>query len=155
VGTGANFPYYPPAIQVTAVDLSDRLLERARQKVPAGDGQIVALRVMDAQALDFPDATFDTVAATWVFCSVPDPILGLKEARRVLKPGGRLLLLEHVRLGGLLGLIMDLLNPIMVRLTGANINRRTVENVRRAGFQIKEVESHALGLVRLIEARRD
>ncbi|MDP6511454.1 MAG: methyltransferase domain-containing protein [Dehalococcoidia bacterium] len=80
---------------------------------------------MDAQALSFPCSSFDTVVATYVFCSVPEPVTGLKQAREVLKPGGRLVLLEHVRLPGLLGRVLDWLNPLAIRLMGSNINRNT------------------------------
>ena len=72
--------------------------------------------------------------ATFVFCSVPDPVLGLREMARVIKAGGRIVLLEHVRSEErLLGCLMDLLDPLVVRLMGSHINRRTVENARRAG----------------------
>lgn len=154
VGTGANFPYYPPHVPVTAIDLSPRLLERARLRAIREKVQ-VDLKVMDAQGLGFPDNTFDIVAATWVFCSVPDPVLGLMEAHRVLRPGGRLLLLEHVRAEGVLGVVMELFNPIMVRISGANMNRRTVDNVRRAGFRTIKVKPLARGLVRFIVAVAD
>ena len=79
------------------------------------------LRLDDAQALEFPDASFDTAVATFVFCSVPNPVLGLREMRRVVQPGGRVLLLEHVRSANrLLGALMDAMNPVVVRMLGAN-----------------------------------
>ena len=111
---------------------------------------------MDAQRLAFPDKAFDSAAATFVFCSVPDAVAGLREVRRVLKPGGRFVLLEHVRLGNrLLGRLMDLLNPPWLRLSGDNINRDTVANVQRAGFQVVAVDGFFGGLVKLIEARKE
>ena len=153
VGTGKNMPYYPKGAQVTAIDLSERMLERARQRAQSL-GLNVDLRLMDVQHLTFPDDTFDTAVATFVFCSVPDPILGLREVKRVVKPGGDIWLLEHVRVDKpVIGPLMDLLNPIFVRITGANINRRTVENVRRAGLEIVSVENLSDDLVKLIHAR--
>lgn len=153
VGTGKNFPYYPKDARVTAVDLSGRMLEQARRRA-IHQGIAVELLQMDAQALAFPDGSFDCVVATFVFCSVPNPVLGLSELRRVCKPGGKILLLEHVRPESLwLGKLFDLLNPIAVRLTGANINRRTVENVLRAGLEIEAVHTAFFGIVKCIVAR--
>ncbi len=155
VGTGRNMAYYPPEAGVVAVDLSPKLLARAANKTPK-NGKPVELGLMDAQRLAFADGVFDCAATSFVFCSVPDPIVGLTEVRRVLKPGGRFILLEHVRLGNrLLGWLMDLLNPLCVRLSGANINRDTVANVQRAGFQVVAVDSFLAGLVKLIEARKE
>ncbi len=115
----------------------------------------VALEPGDAQALRFPTDSFDSAVATFVFCSVPDPVLGLKEVGRVVRPGGQIVLLEHVRLDRpVIGRLMDLLNPLVVRITGANINRRTVENVRQAGLVIERVEDLTpTGLIKLIVAR--
>jgi ubiquinone/menaquinone biosynthesis C-methylase UbiE len=153
VGTGKNMPYYPNGAQITAIDLSDRMLQQARKRAERLELD-VDLRQMDVQALDFPDGAFDAVVASFVFCSVPDPVLGLRELARVTKPGGQILLLEHVRArNAVLGKIMDILNPLVVRIGGANINRRTVKNVERAGLEIETVK-HLLGegVVKLIVA---
>ena len=153
VGTGKSFPYYPAGMTITAIDFSPRMLEQARTHA-AQDQIVVDLREADVQALPFPDASFDTAIASCVFCSVPDPVLGLGELRRVLVPGGQLLLLEHVLSHrSLLGPIMDMLNPLVVRMMGANINRETVENVRRAGFIELQVEDLWLDILKQIEAR--
>src|SRR5689334_20948230 len=116
------------------------MLERARTKAQEQDIK-VELREADVQALPFKDGSFDTVIATCVFCSVPDPVLGFEEVRRVLAPGGQMVLLEHVLSHRrVLRLLMRILNPLVVRLAGANINRETIENLYRAGFTNLEVK---------------
>lgn len=153
VGTGKNMPFYPPATSMTAIDLAPRMLGQARARA-ARLGLAVDLREADAQALPFPDASFDTVVATFVFCSVPDPVRGLSEVHRVLRPGGQLLLLEHVLTRKpVLRPLMRLLSPLVVRVMGANIDRETVENVRRAGFVNVDVADCWLDIVKRIEAR--
>jgi ubiquinone/menaquinone biosynthesis C-methylase UbiE len=152
VGTGKNLSYYPPQTEATTIDLSPRMLAKARLKA-AKLNQDVALVEMDVQHLKIADDSFDTVFATFVFCSVPDPVAGLAEMRRVCKPDGRLLLIEHMRpKNSILGMLFDLLNPIIVRLMGANINRRTIDNIRRAGWHIQTMEYLSGDVVRLVEA---
>lgn len=153
VGTGKNIPYYPENMEMTAIDLSPKMLEQARKKA-AGEGTEVKLLEADAQELPFPDDSFDAAVATFLFCSVPDPVQGLEELRRVLVPGGQLLLLEHVLSHKpLLETPMRLFNPVAVRMTGANIDRETVENVRRAGFEDLQVKDLWLDVVKMIEIR--
>lgn len=152
VGTGKSFPYYPRGVELTAIDISRKMLEHARRR--ADKLELAAdIRVMDAEHLEFPDDTFDYVAATCVFCSVDDPVAGLAEIKRVLKPDGRVRLLEHVRSESpAWGRLMDWLNPIARYLSGANINRRTVENVEAAGLELYKVESRGVEILKLIEA---
>jgi phosphatidylethanolamine/phosphatidyl-N-methylethanolamine N-methyltransferase len=153
VGTGKNMPYYPPDAQVTAIDLSERMLAQAQRKADEL-GLQVDLRHMDVQDLGFPQDTFAAAVATFVFCSVPIPVRGLREIARVVKPGGDIWLLEHVRINKpLIGLLMDFANPLAVRIMGANINRQTVQNVKRAGLQIIDVQDLKGELVKLIHAK--
>ena len=149
VGTGKNLPYHPKGARVMAVDLSPQMLRRAAGRARRL-GWDVDLVLADAQRLPFRDGAFDAAVATFVFCSVPDPIAGLGEMRRVVREEGRIHLLEHVRARTrVIGRVMDLLNPLAVRLTGANINRDTVSNVTKAGISLDSVESR-LGIVKLI-----
>ena len=155
VGTGKNLPYYPPDIEITGIDLSEKMLARARNKA-ASMNYDITLQTMDAQHLDFPDQVFDGVAATFVFCSVPDPVLGLQEALRVTRPGGRLCLLEHMLAQPRpLARLMTWLDPPVHWLTGVHIARRTVDNVRAAGWQIDSVTPLSPGSIfQLIIAHR-
>ena len=155
VGTGKNIEFWPSNSQVTAIDLTPGMLEIARQRLKNFNRQGDDLFLADVQHLELPSRIFDTVVATFVFCSVPDPIQGLREIGRIVRPDGKILLLEHVRIDRpLIGTLMDVLAPLIVRLYGAGINRRTVENVRAAGLQIDQVEDlDDLGMFKLIFAR--
>lgn len=153
VGTGKNIPHYPVAAQVAGIDLSEGMLDHARKLAETTRKQIT-LRRMDVQNLEYPDGYFDAVISTFVFCSVPDPILGLREAGRVVRPEGSLWLLEHMRVDKpVVGMLMDIFNPLFVRLMGANINRRTIENIHRAGLKVISVDRLMGDMVRLIHAR--
>ena len=155
VGTGKNFPYYPVDKDITAIDFSKKMLHRAKKK--AGDlGIRVHLEQMDVQNLEFEDNSFDTVVGSFVFCSVPDPIKGLQEVGHVCKPGGKIILLEHVLSANwVLAWLMNLVNPVVVGIMGPNINRRTVENVANSGLKVEKVTDLAAGIFKLIEARKE
>lgn len=139
VGTGRNLPYYPKDIILTAIDFSKNMLDRAIAKHKNSLPNVNFLE-MDVQNMDFEDDTFDTVITSCVFCSVPNPVKGLKEIKRVLKPDGQLIMLEHVRSNGkVLGTLMDWFNFIPLNITGSNINRKTQQNLIKAGFNDIEV----------------
>lgn len=151
VGTGINFEHYPADVRLHGIDISEQMLRRARDRA-ARVGQSVTLETADVEALPYADASFDTVTATCVFCSVGDPVRGLQEVRRVVRPKGRVLLMEHVRPENpVLGKLFDLLTPLTRRLMGPEINRRTEENVRAARMKIVSVRRD--GIWREIEAR--
>ncbi|WP_085505934.1 class I SAM-dependent methyltransferase [Thalassobacillus devorans] len=136
VGTGANLKYYPDHVEVTGIDFSPMMLKKAREKADNLPPSFELVE-MDAQQMDFPDNTFDTVVSTCVFYSVPDPIQGLKEIRRVTKPKGKIIMLEHMRSDNeMIGKAMDVLNPIGLHIVGANINRKTMDNIKQAGLKV-------------------
>jgi len=155
VGTGKNMEFWPVSCRMTAIDLTPGMLDIARQRAKSLGRHEDDLFLADVQHLDLPSAIFDTVVATFVFCSVPDPIQGLREIKRVVRHDGQILLLERVRIDQpVIGTLMDVLAPLIVRLNGANVNRRTVENVRIAGLQIERVEDlDDMGMFKLIFAR--
>ncbi|MFW5443442.1 MAG: class I SAM-dependent methyltransferase [Methylococcaceae bacterium] len=152
VGTGKNFSFYPQDIQITALDFSEKMLERAKVKQRRNDIH-VNLELMDIQSLCYADNSFDTVIATFVFCSVPQPVKGLQELYRVCKPGGQVLLLEHVLSSKpLMAKIMHLINPIVATVFGANINRQTVKSVQGCGFEKVLLDPVSSDMVKLIQA---
>lgn len=152
VGTGKNFPYYPVNRTLSAVDFSPGMIKQAQKKRKKMKLDI-ELVVMDVEALEYPDNHFDCVVGTFLFCSVPDPAKGLLELKRVCKPGGTVILLEHVlSTHKFLAALMNLVNPIIVHLFGANINRETVKTVQATGFQTVEILEESSHLVKLIKA---
>lgn len=153
VGTGQNLAYHHEDTTLVAVDISEKMLRRARAK--ASGAREVHFAVMNAESLGFPDGVFPSAVVTFVFCSVSDPVKGLRELRRVLRTDGRAFFLEHVRPDSrVLGRVFDWLNLLTVRITGANINRDTVDNIRRAGFTVEEELNLWRDIVKLIVARR-
>lgn len=146
-GTGANFNFYPNCRQAIASEISFNMIEIAK-----GKSASISLVRADAQDLPFPANHFDAAFATLVFCSVPDPAKALAEIIRILKPGGRIILLEHVRPTGLLGPIFDLLNFATVAFIEDHFNRRTADIVRAAGFQNVTEKRSLVGILNLIVA---
>jgi ubiquinone/menaquinone biosynthesis C-methylase UbiE len=152
VGTGKNFDFYPSGKRITAIDFSPGMLSGAKKRAE-GKGLKVNLLNMDVQDLQFGDQSFDSVLATFVFCSVPNPVKGLEEIKRVCKRNGKIILLEHVRpKGAILGKGFDLLNSFTVRVMGVNINRDTVQNMREAGLKIIEDKNLFRDIIKLIIA---
>ncbi len=144
VGTGANLGQYPSHVEVTGIDFSPNMLAFAKKRATQLKTNVQLIK-MDAQHLEFADHSFDTVVSTCVFCSVPDPLAGLREIHRVLKPGGRLLMIEHMLSDhAFLAFTLQILNPLTVRMTGANVNRKTIDNIQTAGFQIEAMKMLAL-----------
>lgn len=153
VGTGNNFPYYPRDAEITAVDFSEEMLKRAGNRASRHKVK-VDLRQMDAQNLGFPDNTFDTVVASMVFCSIPDPVRGIREVERVCKPGGKVVLLEQdFSANRFSRWLVQLANPLIARM-GSDFRRRPMENVARSGLKVERVANLWAGLFKLIEARK-
>ena len=153
-GTGRNLPYYDDAVSLTAVDLSSAMLSLARQRADAL-GRVVEFSVADAQALPFETAQFDTVVATLALCSIPDDRAGVAEMTRVLKPGGRLVLLDHVRSPvAPVRAVQRVLEPLFLRLEADHLLREPERRVAEAGLRIEQCERSKLGLVLRLSARK-
>src|SRR5213596_4229031 len=117
IGTGLNLPLYPPASRLTGIDLSEEMLDKAVERVQNLAMPNVTLKVMDATSMDFGDNEFDKVVATYTISAVPDPVAVLREMRRVVKPGGILVILNHFRSERrLTGWVEDMLAPVCTRL---------------------------------------
>ncbi len=152
-GTGNDFRFLPVEAQIIAIDISPRMLAKAALKATAFPGSL-ELKEADVCALDFPENYFDTVLSVCTFCSVADPLRGLREIYRVLRLEGDFYLFEHVRSRiGPIGILFDLLTPLSRRF-GPELNRDTVANVRNAGFKIVREENIYLDIVKWIEAKK-
>lgn len=153
-GTGNDFKHFPPGLDIVALDISPKMLALAAPRAVGYPGTLT-LKEADVCHLDYADDTFDTVLTVCTFCSVPKPILGLTELRRVLKPGGQILMFEHMRSAvAQFGVLLDLMTPLS-RKFGPDLNRDTVGNVQKAGFKLRRVENVYLDIVRIIEAVKE
>ena len=154
LGTGRNLDRYPPGTRLTGVDFSAPMIELAGLRAERL-GRVIDLQLSDAQALEFPDGSFDTVVCTLALCSIPDDRLALREVKRVLRPGGRFLSLEHVashiapvRVG------QTVLDWISVRKEGDHQLRNPLPHLRAFGFEIEVVERLKWGIVQRLVARK-
>jgi ubiquinone/menaquinone biosynthesis C-methylase UbiE len=154
VGTGRNLSHYPAHVRLTAIELSPQMLEIARQRAEQL-GRDVDLRIGDAQALELEDQSFDTVIITFALCTIPDDRRAVTEAHRVLRPGGRLVLLEHVRSPSLpVRAAQRLLDPISVRIAADHLTRDPLDYLGDVGFEIKTVERLKWGIVERVIAHK-
>ncbi len=153
-GTGRNLPVYPDGVRLTAIELSPEMMAIARQRA-AEVGREVDQRLGDAQALEFQSDSFDTVVITLGLCTIPDPRQAISEAHRVLRPGARLLLLEHVRSPRLLVRTgQRLLDPLAVRFAADHLMREPLEYLGAEGFEVERVERSKWGIVERVMARK-
>ena len=153
IGTGLNLAFYPRDVQLTGIDVSPGMLAVAGRRA-AELGLEVELRVGDAQALDFPDQRFDTVVCTLSLCTIPDERRALAEAHRVLRPGGLLLLLEHVRSPVRpVRWVERLLDPL-ARLAGDHLLRDPLDHLEAAGFGVERCERTKWGIIEQVVARK-
>lgn len=154
IGTGANLPYYPEGVRLTGVELSAAMLEVAQARA-RGLGIEADLRVGDAQVLEFADESFDTAVFTLSLCTIPDDRKAVAEAYRVLRPGGRLLLLEHVRsIRPHVRTLQTVLNPLTVRIQADHMLREPLNHLVGVGLEVERLERSKWGIVERVSARK-
>jgi ubiquinone/menaquinone biosynthesis C-methylase UbiE len=153
-GTARNLPFYGGDVELPGIELSPEMLAIGHQRAQEL-GHPADLRLGDVQALEFPDESFDTVTCTLGFCTIPDTRAAAAEAFRVLRPGGQLLLLEHVRSparlvrGG-----QRLLDPLAVHFEADHLLREPLDYLPSVGFEIEEVQRSKWGIVERLRARK-
>ncbi len=154
IGTGRNLPFYQPDVRLTGIEFSPAMLELARERASALDRQ-VDLRLGDAQALDLPDAAFDTVLCTLSLCAIPDERRAIAEMKRVLRPGGRLVLVDHVAGSpAWVRAVQWLLELITIPLGAEHFRRRPLRVVQAEGFVVETSQRAKLGIVERVLARK-
>lgn len=152
VGTGLDIQFFPPGRRILGVDISSKMLEKAKARAEAYSGEL-ELRELDIHTLEPSDGPFDQIFTSCTFCSVPDPVRGLERLRGTMAPGGELHMFEHTGSRCFpFNLMMNLMTPLS-RLVGPEMNRDTVDNVRRAGFELRAVNHVYLDVVKTIHAR--
>lgn len=149
-GTGLNFRYYPPNARGVATEPSYEML-----RVAAAKSKPVGIELLQCRAenLPFASASFDGAFATLVFCSVDSQSQAFAELRRVVRKGGKVVLLEHVRPENLLGPVTDLLSLITIPLFDDHFNRSTAKQAQKAGLEVTHVEKRGLGILNLINCQ--
>ena len=151
LGTGLDIPHFPTGKDITALDISPRMIEQARDRIAAYDGTLHA-EVMDVHDMPYEEGSFDQIFTSCTFCSVPDPVKGLRALHRVLKPGGKLFMFEHTGSRHYpFRQMMDFMTVLTSKI-GPDMNRDTVSNVQAAGFEITEVDNVFLDVVKTIKA---
>lgn len=145
VGTGATFQHYPPDLNsLTGLDISEGMLAIAKQKAAALPFP-VTLQIADYQTLPFGGSSFDTVACSLALCGIPDPAQLFAEIKRVLRPDGSLLAIEHIRPPNpFFGILADLLDPLNRHFVGCHLNRRTPDLLRASGYKVSILDRHML-----------
>lgn len=154
IGTGLSLPGYPSNVQLVAIDATPEMLELARRRA-AENKVAVELRIGDAQQLEFPDDSFDSVVFTYSLCTIPKPERALAEAMRVLRPGGSLLLTEHVRSPNVLVRTgQRVVDPIFQRFEADHLLREPLEMVTALGLIVDELERSAWGVMERLHAMK-
>ncbi len=154
IGTGLNLPFYPPGVELVGVELSPRMLGLARRRA-AEAGIDADLREGTAAALDFPDSSFDTVVSTLALCSIPDDAGAVREMVRVLRPGGRLILADHIESSlAPARWLQRALELWSIRAAGEHFTRRPIRHLYAAGLHIDEQERFLVGAIERVVARK-
>jgi ubiquinone/menaquinone biosynthesis C-methylase UbiE len=152
IGTARNLPYYGDDVRLTGIELSPEMLAVARDRQRELERE-ADLRLGDAQALDFEGESFDTVTCTLALCTIPDARQAVREIYRVLRPGGRFLLLEHVRSpSGVVRAVQRLLDPLAVRFQADHLVREPLDYLEPEGFELERVERSKWGIVERVAA---
>ena len=151
VGTGLDIPFFPEGKKITGIDISQKMIDQAQPRVDAYEGDLRTQQV-DVHEMPFEEGQFDQVFTSCTFCSVPNPIDGLKALKRVLKPGGDLFMFEHTGSNYYPFKPMMNLMTLVSRKLGPDMNRTTVENVVAAGYELKKVTHVYMDVVKTIHA---
>jgi ubiquinone/menaquinone biosynthesis C-methylase UbiE/predicted ester cyclase len=153
-GTARNLPFYSAEVKVIGIELSPEMAELGRKRAEEL-GREIEMKVGDAEALDFPGQSFDTVVCTYGLCTIPDDAAAIREAKRVLRPGGRILLAEHVRSPNpVVRIIQRVLDPLAHRFGGDHLLREPLDHLSQEGFQVEQVKRSKAGWVELVSATK-